>query len=125
MNMTNSPFCPQIPHEPPAFWDQLAPDDLPMMNAPDEVELGCLNLTITAPRTGLEQKGRSQIPVLVYIHGGAFIGGSQSISCAGRDLFDATSLVKSSLAWTKDIIVVTINYRLGVLGFLASKELEA
>lgn len=47
-------------------------------------------------------------PVLFYIHGGTFIHGSGSES-----LYDGSILAK-----TQDIIVVTINYRLGALGFL-------
>lgn len=45
-------------------------------------------------------------PVMVWIHGGAFIFGS-------ADLYDAAHLVASD-----EIVVVTLNYRLGALGFL-------
>ena len=48
-------------------------------------------------------------PVMVYIHGGAFIAGSTDMA-----LFDCTNLIKEN----PDVIVVTIQYRLGVLGFL-------
>ncbi|HKF76842.1 MAG TPA: carboxylesterase/lipase family protein [Candidatus Dormibacteraeota bacterium] len=49
---------------------------------------------------------RSRLPVMVWIHGGAFTGGS------GSD-YDAGLLVQKGR-----VIVVTINYRLGPLGFL-------
>lgn len=48
---------------------------------------------------------------MVWIHGGAFAGGSSGIYDAGR------------LAARGDIVVVTINYRLGTLGFLAHPAL--
>src|SRR5207247_4907546 len=52
-------------------------------------------------------------PVMVWIHGGAlFLGES--------DDYDPTKLVRDG-----DVIVVTINYRLGFLGFLAHPALSA
>lgn len=51
-------------------------------------------------------------PVLVWIHGGAYMYGSSR-----QPLFDGTSMVSGG-----DVVLVTINYRLGALGFL---DLEA
>ena len=48
-------------------------------------------------------------PVMVWIHGGAFVAGGASMS-----LFDCTELIKEN----PEVIVVTIQYRLGVFGFL-------
>ena len=63
----------------------------------------CLYLNIWAP----EQPPENKLPVAVYVHGGAFMGG------AGSNLpFVCDALVKTGL------VVVTINYRLGALGFL-------
>lgn len=53
-------------------------------------------------------------PVLVYIHGGGFSEGSGTVP-----IYDGESLAK------KGLVVVTINYRLGVLGYLAHPELTA
>lgn len=62
----------------------------------------CLYLNIWVPE-GFEGK----LPVAVYVHGGAFMGG------AGSNLpFVCDNLAKTG------VIVVTINYRLGALGFL-------
>ncbi|HLM63537.1 MAG TPA: carboxylesterase/lipase family protein [Acidimicrobiales bacterium] len=47
-------------------------------------------------------------PVMVWIHGGGFVSGSGHIPW-----YDGTNLVRAS-----DVVVVTINYRLGALGFL-------
>ncbi len=54
----------------------------------------------------------SKRPVMVWIHGGAFMFGTSAN-------YDPQHIVR------KGIVVVTINYRLGVLGFLAHPELTA
>lgn len=54
-------------------------------------------------------------PVMVFIHGGAFFGGS-----ATQGLYDAENLARRG-----DVTIVSINYRLGVLGFLSSPLLAA
>lgn len=66
----------------------------------------CLYLNVYAPAEG------EDLPVMVWMHGGAFILGS------GGGEYDPTRLVD------KDVIVVTLNYRLGLLGFLAHPGLE-
>ncbi|MFF7651571.1 carboxylesterase/lipase family protein [Streptomyces sp. NPDC007983] len=62
----------------------------------------CLYLNVYAP----ERRTDHPLPVLFWIHGGGFMSGS-------GDLYDG-----SLLARTNNIVVVTINYRLGVFGFL-------
>jgi para-nitrobenzyl esterase len=52
-------------------------------------------------------------PVMVWIHGGGFVGG-------GSADYDPSLLVLQG-----NVIVVTINYRLGYLGFLAHPALDA
>jgi para-nitrobenzyl esterase len=78
----------------------------------------CLYLNVWKAATEREQagpKGKAEDtsaekkPVLVWIHGGAFVGGG-----TGMDLFDCTNFVKEN----PDVIVVTVAYRLGVMGFL-------
>lgn len=71
----------------------------------------CLFLNVFAPATA---KAGDKLPVLVAIHGGSFSGG-----CGHEKHFDEP-------IWpTKGVIGVTINYRLGPLGFLALPELES
>ncbi len=67
----------------------------------------CLFLNIWTP--GLDDARR---PVMVWIHGGAFTIGSGS-----DPMYDS-----GSLAARGDVVLVTINYRLGMLGFLNLKE---
>ncbi len=66
----------------------------------------CLNVW-TAAKTESERR-----PVFVWIHGGAFAEGSGEVA-----VYDGAELAK------KGLIVVTINYRLGVFGFLTHPEL--
>lgn len=53
-------------------------------------------------------------PVLVYFHGGGFIAGDGS-----EPRYDGTSMAQNG------IVTVTVNYRLGIFGFLAHSELSA
>lgn len=117
------PTCPHPPQSYFPYWDAPLPADLPVLNLPQPGELDCLNLSITVPASCCENPGRES-PVLVFIHGGAFVGGSHSIQLSGREVFDGTGIVRHSQQLGKDIIVVGINYRVGPLGFLASKELS-
>ncbi len=68
----------------------------------------CLYLNVWTP--GLDGARR---PVMVWIHGGAFTIGS-----GAQSLYEGTALAKRG-----DVVVVTINYRLGALGFLRLREL--
>ena len=110
------------PPEPPAPWapakldaTQYGPDCWqlvdPLLNpGADESRMSedCLylNIHVTADR-----RGRRLLPVLVWLHGGAFQqGGSR------RDEYDGRRLAE------RGTVVVTLNYRLGALGFLVSSE---
>jgi para-nitrobenzyl esterase len=70
----------------------------------------CLSLNIFTP--ALDDGAR---PVMLWIHGGAFTAGTGSIPW-----YNGTKLVR-----TGDVVVVTINYRLGALGFSALDGLGA
>ena len=68
----------------------------------------CLFLNVWTPA----ERGGEKLPVMVFIHGGAFKTG------AGSDvLYEGTSLAR------KNVVVVTLNYRLGALGFMAHPDL--
>ena len=59
------------------------------------------------------QHANEKLPVLFWIHGGGFAGG-----VGHESVFDGTSLA------SKGIIVVSLNYRLGIFGFLAHPDLR-
>ncbi len=70
----------------------------------------CLYLNVWTPQTTAGSPTRR--PVMVFIHGGAFIEGAGSLP-----VYDG-----SSLSATGNVVVVTLNYRLGALGFLAAQD---
>ena len=79
--------------------------------APEEpLSEDCLYLNVW---TGAK-KNNAKLPVIVWIHGGGFTGGSGTVP-----LYDGTEMAK------KGVVFVTVNYRLGVFGFLAHPELSA
>ena len=70
----------------------------------------CLFLNIWAPSAA----AGARHPVLVFIHGGAFTSGSGDVP-----VYDGESLARTGM------VIVTINYRVGPLGFLAHPLLTA
>ncbi|MGA8682042.1 MAG: carboxylesterase/lipase family protein [Acidimicrobiales bacterium] len=93
------PMCPQ----PPAAGLESIPGD------PTEQSEDCLTLNIWTP--GLEGAKR---PVMVFLHGGGFVSGSSSVA-----VYHGAALARLG------VVVVTLNYRLGVLGWLAHPVLTA
>jgi para-nitrobenzyl esterase len=86
------PVCPQAP----------TPFDLLLGGALSSQSEDCLYLNVWTPSCdGLRR------PVMVWLHGGAFVIGAGS-----QVIYDGTHLAQ------RDVVVVTINYRLGVFGFL-------
>ena len=71
-------------------------------------EAGCLTLNVWTPHADGGKR-----PVMVWIHGGAFVTGSGS-----TPWYDG-----ARFATQHDVVVVTVNYRLGVLGFTFLGEL--
>ncbi len=82
---------------------------LPPGHCPPATSEDCLYLNVFAPLTDSSSlKSSSLSPVMVFIHGGNFLEGM------GTDSFyDGTTLVNR----TGDLLLVTVNYRLGALGF--------
>ncbi|KAJ9655440.1 hypothetical protein H2198_005696 [Neophaeococcomyces mojaviensis] len=78
----------------------------------DEEE--CLNLVLTLPSVEA-----TNVPVIVFIHGGGFF-----IGCNGWPQYDLASLVRQAQKDGKPFVGVGINYRLGLLGFMASREMS-
>lgn len=69
----------------------------------------CLSLNVFTPGTD----GTARRPVLVWIHGGGFTSGS-----GHAPYYNASNLARGG-----DVVVVTLNYRLGALGFLYLEHL--
>lgn len=86
--------CPQTGLVPPA--------------GPESDSEDCLFVNVTTPRA----QPTKPRPVMVYLHGGDHTDGEGAMHGAER------------LATQGDVIVVTVNYRLGALGYLAHPDLE-
>jgi para-nitrobenzyl esterase len=69
----------------------------------------CLYLNVFTPAG---QSGHGKLPVMFWIHGGGYTGGSASEPRHNGDFLPL-----------KGVVLVTINYRLGIFGFLATPEL--
>lgn len=94
--VAHGPACIQPPN--PTAGDN-APEQDNVVGSED-----CLTLNVYAPKSAINSD--TQIPVMFWIHGGAnMVGSAQQYNGA-------------LLAGTHDVVVVTINYRLGILGWL-------
>jgi para-nitrobenzyl esterase len=71
----------------------------------------CLVLNVWTPTTGDSRKR----PVMVWFHGGSFTQG-----CGSTELYDGTRLARRG-----DTIIVTVNHRLNVFGYLHLADLDA
>jgi para-nitrobenzyl esterase len=95
------PQCLQPGGSPKSVYFEYSGGDLP-------VNEDCLTLNVWAPAPAKD------LPVMVWIYGGGFQVGS-----ASRPVFNGIRLAE------RGVIVVAMNYRVGVLGFLAHPELTA
>ena len=94
--LTYGPTAPKPPYPPSFdFMEQALPD--PVIPGED-----CLNLNIWTPDPGMVG-----LPVMVWIHGGAFTNGSGAVP-----EYDGSRFARDG------VVCVTINYRLGVDGVL-------
>ena len=71
-----------------------------------------------AERLATRRRGARPRPVMVFAHGGGHVQGSASLVAAGQTLYDGATLAAKG-----DAVVVTIQYRLGALGWLADPSL--
>ncbi|KQN25507.1 carboxylesterase [Sphingomonas sp. Leaf33] len=81
-------------------------------NPPAAMSEDCLTLNIWAPKQAPKQAGA--LPVVVWIHGGALVSGYSH-----EPMYDGAAMA------ARGVVVVSINYRLGILGYLAHPALSA
>jgi para-nitrobenzyl esterase len=90
---------------------------------PPTMDEDCLYLNVWTPK--VTPDGSGNLPVMVFIHGGAFISGSGSSAKGDTtghlNMYDGSQFVATSRNG-ENIVFVTTNYRLGVLGFLAGDK---
>ncbi|MGW5512641.1 carboxylesterase/lipase family protein [Streptomyces albogriseolus] len=110
-------FAPPRPHEP---WDGVRDATAPGPNAPQsERKLGSVDMS---PYFGAgwsrgedyltvnvfqPAAGAGELPVMVFVHGGGFVAGSTRSA-----LYDGSAFARDG------VVLVTLNYRLGIAGFL-------
>uniref|UniRef100_A0A0B7KC00 Carboxylesterase type B domain-containing protein n=1 Tax=Bionectria ochroleuca TaxID=29856 RepID=A0A0B7KC00_BIOOC len=58
-------------------------------------------------------------PVMIFMHGGAFV-----YAAGGAAIYDGRALADISQQLNEPTIIISVNFRLGVFGFLASKEIQ-
>jgi para-nitrobenzyl esterase len=93
------PVCPQPPYPAGSFYAR----------PPEPQSEDCLFVNVWTPAKTPGDK----LPVMVWIHGGALSRGSGSMG-----VYDGTQLAR------RGVVLVTLNYRLGPLGFLADAALS-
>lgn len=100
-----APACAQVPQS------QTTPFD---PDAPIAGQEDCLTLNVWRPAAN----GARPRPVMVFVHGGGNVIGSADETSNGQRLYDG-----ARLAARGDVVVVTLQYRLGPLGWLAHPAL--
>jgi len=98
-----APVCPQKSYDQGGVHDTIVGNE------------DCLYLNVWSP-----QLGSANLPVMVFIHGGGNQQGSASEVSAGAQIYFGKNLSSRG-----NVVVVTIQYRLGPLGFLVHPGLEA
>lgn len=104
------------PPQPAAKWagvrraDKFAPEPIQRGKPASEISEDCLYLNVWTPA----KSSNAKIPVLVWIYGGAFNFGGTA-----EPTYNGATLAK------KGVVLVSIAYRVGQLGFLAHPELSA
>jgi len=104
------------PPRPPAKWegvlqaDKFALGPIQSWGSPSDMSEDCLYLNVWTPA----KSSNDNIPVFVWIYGGGFNGGSTSVPT-----YSGENLAK------KGVVLVSIAYRVGQLGFMAHPELSA
>jgi para-nitrobenzyl esterase len=94
----------------PACWQPLPADDSFYGPGPAAMSEDCLTLNVWTAASSSDEKR----PVMVWIHGGALVTGNGNVWA-----YDGSSLAR------RGVVVVTLNYRLGPLGYFAHAALSA
>ncbi|KAJ5889069.1 hypothetical protein N7495_009110 [Penicillium taxi] len=106
-------YCPQ----PPRRFYPIPLIDRPYTPMPTQDEFTCLNLNITIPASSPPLG--SPLPVLLWIHGGGLAAGT-----GNAPMMDGRVLAAMSVQMGLPTLVITLNYRLGVFGFMTNSDIK-
>lgn len=95
------PACPQLPGQ--GFFAAV----------PSTQDEDCLTLNVWAPQDAAPGDAR---PVMVWIHGGGHVQGGSAQELDGRPIYDGSTFAR------RGVVFVSINYRLGGLGYAAIRD---
>lgn len=120
------PSCPQLRGA--QAWDLTLTGNITLpceqgqgtTEAMNEFECLHLNITVPKPAVGTRTGKNNRLPVFVWVHGGGLSMGSNS-----WPQYDLRRFVERSGEIGKPVIGVGINYRHGIYGYLASKDIDA
>jgi len=122
LDATQQPaICPQIPGSPDLIGRKMSEDCLtldvwmPLGRSSSSVVVGGGGVGADAAAGPQDAVAQRSMPVMMWIHGGAFVGGASL--AYGNGNF-------SSMAVRENLVVVSVNYRIGALGFFASDLLK-
>ncbi|KAF4966917.1 hypothetical protein FSARC_5450 [Fusarium sarcochroum] len=105
--------------QPPEYQDLIGGlipvEPFPHFKMHQQAEFDCLNLNIVLP----PEDSSRPLPVMVFIHGGSFLMGASV-----HPAYDMVKFVSYSVKLGSPIVAVTISYRVGLFGFLASQAIK-
>ncbi|KAI8722865.1 Carboxylic ester hydrolase [Fusarium sp. LHS14.1] len=108
-----------FPCQPPRDFYPIPSPERPWVENPSTSSTDCLSLNISVPNKPSTSAGQSLYPVMVFMHGGAFV-----YAAGGAAIYDGRALADISNQINEPTIIISVNFRLGVFGFLASKEIR-
>ncbi|KAJ4256866.1 hypothetical protein NW762_008962 [Fusarium torreyae] len=111
----HGPVTPQPPEYPDLIGGLIPVDPFPHFKEPMRAEFDCLNLNIVLPPADVS----GPLPVLVLFHGGSFLMGAST-----HPAYDLVKFVSHSVKRGSPVVAVSVSYRVGLFGFLASQAIK-
>ncbi|UPK91559.1 hypothetical protein LCI18_002494 [Fusarium solani-melongenae] len=108
-----------FPCQPPRDFYPIPSPERPWVDNPKTSSTDCLSLNISVPNKPSASASQLLYPVMVFMHGGAFV-----YAAGGAAIYDGRALADISSEINEPTIVISVNFRLGVFDFLASKEIR-
>ncbi|KAK2053641.1 alpha/beta-hydrolase [Colletotrichum caudatum] len=124
---SSGPYRIECPQAQPGWFDYIGSDvgnqtEMPSFTEGDVYPArpgsseDCLFLDVLVPEKVFNARMTATVPVLLFIHGGGYVQGSKTEYGSGVGLLSAAAQNR------QDLIYVSINYRLGLFGFLAGSD---